>query len=166
MAIVILLLAGFLIFAIAAVTIGGVAARGARTARQAVFDLDEAVEFVADRLPYELQARMSHDEVRTVLAWYLDELEAERVAYERDELRLPDDPAVESDGESGDDGDGGGDDPEPDSIVLDEQSLAAQVIGRAEKAELGLSDVDVLLVLEEGEHYLQAIGAVGGEAEA
>lgn len=162
MAIVILLLAGFLIFAIAAVTIGRVAATGARTARQAVFDLDEAVDFVADRLPYELQARMSHDDVRAVLAWYLDELEAERVAYERDELRLPDDPSIDPVPRDDSDEDGVADVPE--TIVLDEQTLAARVIGRAEEAELGLSDVDVLLVLEEGEHYLQAIGAVGGEA--
>jgi hypothetical protein len=154
MAIVILLLAGFLIFAVAAVTIGRVAATGARTARQAVFDLDEAVDFVADRLPYELQARLSHDDVRAVLAWYLDELEAERVAYERDELRLPDDDPIDDDA-----------DPIPATIVLDEQNLAARVIGRAETAGLGLSDVDVLLVLEESEHYLEAIGAVGGEAE-
>ena len=47
---------------------------------------------------------------------------------------------------------------------LDEQTVAARVIGRAEDTDLDLSDVDILLVLEEVEQYLVAIGAVGGQA--
>lgn len=154
MTILLIAVTAFVIFAIAAVAIGRATFAGARTARQAVFDLDEAVDFVADRLPAELQARLSHDDVREVLNWYLDELEADRVAYERDDERLPDDP----------DEDAEEDEDLPDEIVVDEQTVAAKVIGRAEDAELGLSDLDVLLILEEGEQYLRAIGAVGGEA--
>jgi hypothetical protein len=144
MALVLILLTALVIFVVAAVAVGRVAHTSSVTARQAVFDLDEAVDFVADRLPYELQARLSHDDVRAVLGWYLDELEASQVAYERDQQRLPEQ---------------GGDD-----IVLDEQHLTAQVIGRCEAIGMELSDVDVLFVLEEGEQYLRAIGALGREA--
>ncbi len=49
--------------------------------------------------------------------------------------------------------------------MVDEDSAAAKVIGRVEvTGELELSDVDVVLILEAGEGYLWAIGAVGGEA--
>ena len=77
-----------MVFAVAAVAVGRATFSSAVTARQSVFDLDEAVEFVADRLPSEQQARLSHDDVREVIGWSLDELEASRVAYERDEERL------------------------------------------------------------------------------
>lgn len=157
---VIVLLTAFVIFAIAAVTVGRATFTGARTARQAVFDLDEAVDYVADRLPFELQARLSHDDVRDLLGWYLDELEAKRVAYERDEERLPD-PATADEADP--------DEPAPDDgldeIVVDEDRVAATVIGRAEKAQLDVTDVDVLLVLGECEAYLRAIGAIGGPAD-
>jgi hypothetical protein len=138
-----IVLTAFVIFAIAAVAVGRFTFTGAVTARQSVFDLDEAVDFVADRLPFELQARLSHDEVRAVLGWMLDELERAAVAYERDELRV---------------------DHEDDEVVVDEQTMAARVIGRAERSDLDLSDVDILLILEEAEAYLRAIGAIGAEA--
>jgi hypothetical protein len=141
--VVLIALTAFVIFAIAAVAIGRATFSAATTARQSVFDLDEAVDFVADRLPYELQARLSHDDVRAVLGWMLDELERVDVAFERDELR---------------------DDHEDAEVVVDDHDMAARVIGRAEKSALELSDVDVLLILDEGEAYLRAIGAVGAEA--
>jgi len=144
MAIVLIIVTALAVFVVAAVAVGRTTFRSSTTARQANFDLTEAVDFVADRLPFELQARLSHDDVHAVLGWYLDELEAHRVAYERDELRL--------------------DDAEGDDVVLEESDLAAQVIGRCEQAGLELSDVDVLFVLEEGEQYLRAIGALGGPA--
>jgi hypothetical protein len=162
-ALVLVLLTAFVIFAIAAVAVGRATFTGARTARQAVFDLDEAVEYVADRLPYEVQARISHYDVRAVLGWYLDELEAKRVAYERDEERLPEDD-TDGAGRRNDDID---DDLDVvlDEIVVDEDRVAAKVIGRTEAAGLELTDVDVLLILGECEDYLVAIGAIGGQAE-
>jgi hypothetical protein len=169
---VLVLVTAFAIFAIAAVTVGRMTFAGARTARQAVFDLDEAVDYVADRLPLEVQARLSHDDVREILGWYLDELEGTRVAYERDEERLPDDISEAPDASSAlevDDAepDGRGLDPTAtgDEIVVDEDRVAAKVIGRAERAELDVTDVDVMLVLGECEAYLVEIGAIGGRAD-
>lgn len=139
--------AAFVVFAIAAVAVGRVVATEAARPRQAVYDLHEATDWVAERLPFEVQARLSHDDVHTVLSWYLDELEAKGVAYQRDEKR----PDTQG----------------PGALVVDEDSAAAKVIGRIEaSSDLDLSDVEVVLILEAGAGYLQAIGAVGGEAPA
>lgn len=145
MTLVVLLLTAFAIFAIAAVAVGRFTYQSAHEARQAVFDLDEATEWVADRLPYELQARLRHEDVRLLIGWYLDELEATGVAYERDEER-PDE--------------------EGDVLVVDEDRLAARVLGRAEERDVDVSDVDILFVIDETVGYLRAIGAMGPEADA
>jgi hypothetical protein len=164
---VLVLVTAFLIFAIAAVTVGQMTFSAARTARQAVFDLDEAVDYVADRLPYEVQARLSHDDVRRLLSWYLDELEAKRVAYERDEERLPEDAGQDIEASNAREVDDAAlENIETlDEIVVDEDRVAAKVLGRAEKAKLDVTDVDVLLVLGECEQYLIDIGAIGGRAD-
>jgi hypothetical protein len=39
-----------------------------------VFDLDEAVEWVAANLPFEVAAQLSHDDVRSMLTWSLEHL--------------------------------------------------------------------------------------------
>ena len=49
------------------VVLGRETSRLATAARPAVFEVDEAVEFIADRLPPAAQARLSHDDVRWVL---------------------------------------------------------------------------------------------------
>lgn len=53
--------------------------------RAAVFDMAEAVAFIADRLPPETQARISHDDVRWVLLADADLLEAVEGTGEIDE---------------------------------------------------------------------------------
>ncbi len=73
--------AALVVFAIAAVAVGQVVATESSRPRQAVYDLHEATDWVAERLPFEVQARISHDDVHTVLSWYLDELEVKGVAY-------------------------------------------------------------------------------------
>ena len=39
-----------------------------------MFDLDEAVEWVAADLPFEVSAQLSHEEVRQLLTWSLEHL--------------------------------------------------------------------------------------------
>jgi len=56
-----------LIVGIGLVLIGRETARLAASPRPAVFDMTEAVEFIADRLPADTQARISHDDVRWIL---------------------------------------------------------------------------------------------------
>lgn len=63
------------VVAIGLVVLGRETARLAAAPRPAVFDMAEAVEFIADRLPPGVQARLSHDDVRWVLMADADLLE-------------------------------------------------------------------------------------------
>ncbi len=72
MAVVWIALAVGLVFAIAAVVIGREARRLDAEPPRPVFDLDEAVEWVAEHLPFEVSAVLSHDDVRRIIDWNLE----------------------------------------------------------------------------------------------
>jgi len=74
MVIVFVVLIAVLIFVIAAVAVGRETSRLAAQPPRPVFDMDEAVEWIADRLPPEVTAELSHDDVRQILQWSLDQL--------------------------------------------------------------------------------------------
>ncbi len=102
-----------------------------------VFEMEEAVPFVADRLPDDVTARISLDDVRWVLRVDAEELEAataEAVA------------AGESD------------------QVVDPDGAVGRVLGRVTDERPDLLDTDVVAVLDARLEYLRAIGAVGDEA--
>jgi hypothetical protein len=126
-----------LIVVIGLVVLGRETARLASAARPAVFDLSEAVEFIADRLPPETQARISHDDVRWVLladADLLEEATAE-VPVEDEETE-----------------------------VVDEEVAIARILDAADASGRELADEDVVAVLVGRMAYLEAIGAIGPEA--
>lgn len=75
MSIALIVLAVVIVFVIAAVAIGREAARLAAQAPRPVFDMDEAVEWIGDRLPFEVGAQLTHDDVRQILQWSLDHLQ-------------------------------------------------------------------------------------------
>lgn len=103
----------------------------------AVFELEEAVAFIADDLPDHVAARISHDDVRWVLradAEVLEDATAEAVAR--------------------------GDDDE----VIDPDGAVGRVLDRATHERPDLADEDVVAILDARLGYLQAIGAVGTEA--
>ena len=103
----------------------------------AVFELEEAIVYIADRLPPDVQARISHDDVRWVLMADADELEAataEEVAK--------------------------GDADE----VVDEDDAIALIIHWAEVERPDLTDVDIAAILAARLDYLEAIGAIGDQA--
>ena len=77
MTLVFLVAGAAVVFVIAAVLIGRESARLAGQAPRPVFDLDEAVGWIADRLPEEVSARLSYGEVRTILDWTLERLPAD-----------------------------------------------------------------------------------------
>ncbi len=124
------------------VVLGRETARLADHARPAVFDLTEAVTFIADRLPPDAQARLSHDDVRWVLMADADLLE---------------EVAVEVDDEPADDELG------PEVLVEDE--AVARILGLADASGRDLADEDVVAVLDARFAYLEAIGAVGPQAD-
>jgi len=125
------------IFVVAAVTIGAVVGRLSVAPPTSVFDEDEAVEWIADRLPVAVASQISHDDVRQLVTWHLDFLVDEGIATE----------AAYADA--------------PDEVVVGDDDGLAYVIGRASEAGLDVDDADIAVVLETERAYLEAIGAIG-----
>jgi hypothetical protein len=75
-----------LVFAIAAVFIGRETGRLDQQNPRPVFDVDEAVSWIADQLPFEVAAELSHAELRRILLCAADHFRLlafeERVASE------------------------------------------------------------------------------------
>ena len=157
-----------LVVVIGLVVVGRETARLAAAARPAVFDLEEAVEFIAERLPPDSQARMSHDDVRWVLRADADLLEEATAGAPEGRYpwsRPPADAAAEE--------------PEPvpgatvdelgqvveDEHTVDADHAVARILAEADRAGRDVADEDVAAVLDARLEYLEAIGAVGGQAE-
>lgn len=123
------------VVAMALVVIGRETGLQARRAQPAVFDLTEAVEFIADRLPTDVASRLTHADVRWVLMADAEHLE-----------------------------DATEEDPGRGLEVFDEHTAVARILLRADDEGRGLEDTDVVAVLDGRAEYLRAIGAVGPEA--
>lgn len=74
MAIVFLVVGGLLVFVIAAVVVGRETRRLDAQAPRPVFDVDEAVVWIADNLPDDITAELTHGDVRRVLLCSVDHL--------------------------------------------------------------------------------------------
>ena len=61
-----------MVFLIAAVVVGRETGRLAEQAPRPVFDIEEAVAWVAGALPEDVTAVLSHDDVRQILRWNLE----------------------------------------------------------------------------------------------
>lgn len=142
MIVVFIVLAALVVVTIGLVAVGGVTNRLAAQTRRSVFQMDQAVHFVADRLPEETTAVLSYDDVQRILGWHLDYLEEKGVAGETDDTldHLPSGPIVTADDEG-----------------------VAYVLGRCSEAGLEVEDVQVVEVIEGELAYLEAIGAIGSE---
>lgn len=135
-------LAAVVCFAIAAATIGGVTGSLARRPRRSVYDLEEATEFVAERLPAEVTAQLSYDDVEAVLSAHCDYLAAKGIASPR---------TAEDIG--------------TDLVVVPGDEPIAWVIGRLESQGIAIADEHVVAVLDAEEDYYRAIGAIGPKVE-
>ncbi|NBR99066.1 MAG: hypothetical protein EBT42_01585 [Actinobacteria bacterium] len=133
--------AALLVFAIAAVTIGREARRLDSFAPRAVYELEQATKYVADRLPSDSQARLTFQELRKLLVfhmrWLHDKgLQPLGVIDRRQDI-------VEE-------------------IVISEETLTAYLLGAAERNRIEiLEDVDVVHVVQAHLEYFDAIGAIG-----
>jgi hypothetical protein len=134
---IVIVIAVVAVLAIAVVAVGAVVGRLAVEAPVSVFDEDEAVDWIADRLPFEVAAQLSHDDVRALVLWHLEFLEGRGVATES---------AFEQ---------------APDAVIVAEDDGLAYVLGQASEAGLDVDDVQVVAVLEVELDYLEAIGAIG-----
>ena len=129
------------VVAIAFVLVGIAVGRLEHETAPSVYRLADAVEYVADHLPDEVTARISYDDVRTVLDWHLDWFAAVGLATSHgQELG---DPAVAID----------------DMAVADTDTATDAVVARA-LSEGGPDPVDVVCILEAQLAYLAEIGAL------
>jgi hypothetical protein len=129
-----------IVFAIAAVVIGREARRLDAVPPQPVFDLDEAVEWVADHLPFEVSAELSHNDVRQIIDWNLEYFRTKGVSGNGHDAHV-DGPVVVGGAET------------VDYVLLKAQSLGADY-----------TPTQVHAVLDAQMSYLEAIGAIGPEA--
>jgi hypothetical protein len=142
--IVFAVVAALLVFAIAAGVVGREAHRLDAVAPRAVYQIDEAVDFVCDRLPEGSQARLTPGEVEQLLVFHMRWLHEQGLQPDR----VVDQPQSIS---------------EP--VVLTEDALTAYLIGAAEDNDIELlDDVDAVNVVEAHLQYFEAIGAVGPRA--
>lgn len=125
-------------FVIAAVSIGAVSGSLARRPRRSVYDIEEAVDFVADHLSPEVTAEVSFDEVHQVLLFHCDYLEDKGVASQK-----------------------AADDIGSELVVVPDDEPVAYVLGAVEREGLGLTDEQVVQILDAETLYYEAIGAFG-----
>lgn len=132
------------VFVIAAVTVGREAHRLDSVAPRAVYSVDEAVDFVCDRLPVESQARLTPEEVQQLLTFHMQWLHSQGLQPDK-VVDRPQDIV--------------------DTVVVTEDSLTAYLLGEAERNDVDLlDDVDAVNVVEAHLLYFEAIGAVGPQA--
>ena len=139
MTILFVVLVVLVIFVIAAVTIGREAWRLDAQAPRPVFDMDEAVEWIGDRLPFEVGAELSHDDVREILQWSLEHFRASTISTNGHG------PAAPEDGE----------------VVVGEAETLGHVLDRARGEGRTWAPEHVRAVLDVQMAYLEAIGALG-----
>ena len=129
------------VVAIALASVGIAVGRLEHETVPAVYRLSDAVDYVADRLPDEVTARISYDDVRTVLGWHLDWFASVGLATSHgQELG---DPAAAVD----------------DMAVADTDAACDAVVARSLQ-EGGPDPVDVVCILEAQLAYLAEIGAL------
>jgi hypothetical protein len=128
------------IFAIAAVVIGREARRLDAVPPRPVFDMDEAVAWVAEHLPFEISAVLSHTDVRNIIDLNLE--------YFRTK------------GSSGN-----GSKPHFDAqVVVGGAETVDWVLIKAQQNGAAYTAAQVHAVLDAQMTYLEAIGAIGPEA--
>lgn len=140
MIVVFIILSAVAVLVIGLVAVGRLAGQLAEQPRPAVYDRAEAVDYVADRLPDDVTAQLSYDELAQLLQWHLDYLEERGVARAQGVNNVASGP-----------------------LVATEDDALAFVIGKATDAGLEVDDVAVVQVIEGNEKYLEAIGAIGSE---
>jgi len=127
-----------IVFVIAAVVVGREANRLAGEPPRPVFDLDEAVSWVADHLPFAVAAELSHDDVRQILSWNLDFFRSKGVSGNGHSATAP-----------------------AANIVVGGGETVDNVLRRARDAGADYTALQVHAVLDAQMTYLEAIGAVG-----
>ena len=133
------------VFLIAALTIGREARRLDAMAPRAVYQLEQAADFVAMSLPETTQARLTMEELEKLLMMHMNWLHSkgllpDRAVDQRQDISTP--------------------------IVVTEDSLIAYLLGESDRAGIQImDDVDLVNVTDAHLAYFDAIGAVGPVAD-
>jgi hypothetical protein len=136
-----ILAAALLTFVIAAVVVGREARRLDSVAPRSVYIVDEVVEFVAEYLPPETQARLTPEELEQLLGFHMrwlhsKGLQPSNVIDRRQDIVTP--------------------------VVVREDTLIGYLLGESDRNGIViLDDVDVVNVVDAHLAYFEAIGAVG-----
>ena len=141
----------FLIVGVLVVVVVGFVAVGAAVGRlegvvvPAVFEVDDAVDWVAERLPPEAAGQLSRDDVLAVVGWYLEYFDsvglATRHGQELGEAAL-------------DEGAG--------RVVARQDDAVDAVVARGLGARVPLDAVSMVVVVDLLGVYLAEMGAIGG----
>ena len=130
-----------IVFAIAAIVVGREARRLDAQPPRPVFDVGQAVEWVAEHLPFEVSAVLSHDDVRRILDWNLEYFRLKGVSGNGSTTQ----------GESG-------------PVVVGGAETVAYVLDKARALGASYTPAQVHAVLDAQMTYLEAIGAIGPQA--
>ena len=134
------LLVAAMVFAIAAFVVGREARRLDAVPPRPVFDINEAVSWVAEHLPFEVSAVLSHDDVRKIIDLNLEYFRSKGVS-------------------------GNGSSPHHEGpVVVGGAETVDWVLARAESLGTNYTAAQVHAVLDAQMSYLEAIGAIGPEA--
>jgi hypothetical protein len=133
-----------LIVAIAVVAVSRVSVELEGTIAPALLEIDDAVEVVADSLPFEVSAIVSHDDVRQVVNWVLAWF---------DELGMVSDFGEEL----------GGEWIREERAVADEIGAVDYAVAQALDEGADIDALHVTVIVDSFVRYLRDIGAVGDE---
>ena len=134
-------LAALLTFVIAAVVVGREAHRLDAISPRVVYIEEQALSFVAERLPEDTQARLTLEELGQLLTFHLHwlnqkGLQPDKVIDRRQDI--------------------------DEEVIVEGDSLTAYLLGEADRNGVEiLDDIDVVRVVDAHQEYFDAIGAVG-----
>lgn len=139
-----IVIAAVLVFAMAAVVVGREAHRLDSVAPRSVYIPQEAMEFVAEYLPVESQARLTPDELELLLLAHMRWLHSKGLQPSNVIDRRQDIAGT---------------------VVIGDDTVAGYLLGQAEAEGIEiLDDIDVVNVVDAHLAYFDAIGAVGPRA--
>lgn len=138
---ILIIIAAVFTFVLAAVVVGREAHRLDAIAPRVVYIEEQALSYVAERLPDDTQARLTLDELAQLLTFHLRWLNAKGLQPDKVVDRRQD---------------------IDDEVVVEGDSLTAYLLGQADEAGVEiLDDIDVVRVVDAHQQYFDAIGAVG-----
>jgi hypothetical protein len=118
------------------------------TPTMAIFDIEEATEYIAQNLPLRVASHLSHDDVRVLLRWEITYFRERGVAS----FGGVDHAAQQAVRKA-------------DSVVADEDAIVDELLSRAREEGMECDAVDIVCVADLTSDYLVAIGAVGGAVD-